>query len=74
MHLRPLMLLLLNFGAFSLTTRISLSLLDHKGSLVFLSSPRAKQISSTGAQEIYIITISTKVWFLLPPENQFLAT
>ena len=56
MHQRPLMLLLLNFGAFSLTTRISLSLLDHKGSLVFLSSP-AKHISSTGAH-IYAQTYS----------------
>lgn len=48
MYLRPLIFLLLNFGAFSLTTRNSLNLLDHKGSLVFLSSP-AKHISNKGA-------------------------
>ena len=48
MYLRPLMFLLMNFGAFSFTTRNGLNLLGDKGSLVFLPSP-AKHISNKGA-------------------------
>jgi len=56
MYLRPLMFLLMNFGAFSFTTRNGLNLLGDKGSLVFLSSP-AEHIPSTGAH-IYAQTYS----------------